>query len=425
MEQFSLFEDPAPPRLKEWIPSRDAGLARLKDFVPRAGKAYAQSRNADLGPDDRSNISCLSPWLRHRLVCEAEVVAATLAQHTRSSADKFIQEVFWRAYFKGWHEQRPAVWSSYRHELQHAIDSLNADASLADQYAEAIEARTGIDCFDAWVRELTATGYLHNHSRMWFASIWIFTLRLPWQLGADFFYRHLLDGDPASNTLSWRWVGGLHTKGKTYLARPSNIARFTGGRFNPAGQLAAFAPALDEDDVGAAIPLRAADPFPREQSYGLLITEEDCHPESLALPHPPTGVTALTAANQRSPLATGELAKAFALGAVEDAAQRAETHFDTIRIETGPTESDNWAERLAAFAAQADVKVIATAYAPVGPVAEQLAAARPHLSIQGIQLVEVRRGYDEAAWPHATRGFFKLKDKIPKLIERLKLNSLD
>ena len=94
---------------------------------------------------------------------------------------------------------------------------------------------TGIDCFDAWARELVATGYLHNHARMWFASIWIFTLRLPWELGADFFLRHLIDGDPASNTLSWRWVAGLQTAGKTYLATAENIARFTGGRFAPQG----------------------------------------------------------------------------------------------------------------------------------------------------------------------------------------------
>jgi deoxyribodipyrimidine photo-lyase len=82
--------------------------------------------------------------------------------------------------------------------------------------------------FDDWAQELVATGYLHNHARMWFASIWIFTLRLPWELGADFFLRHLIDGDPASNTLSWRWVGGLHTPGKTYLATADNIAEHRG-----------------------------------------------------------------------------------------------------------------------------------------------------------------------------------------------------
>ena len=100
-------------------------------------------------------------------------------------------------------------------------------------YRAAIDGETGIECFDAWSAELCETGYLHNHARMWFASIWIFTLKLPWRLGADFFYRHLLDGDAASNTLSWRWVAGLHTRGKPYAARADNIATYSGGRFTP------------------------------------------------------------------------------------------------------------------------------------------------------------------------------------------------
>ena len=68
------------------------------------------------------------------------------------------------------------------------------------------------------VKELKETNYLHNHARMWFASIWIFTLDLPWQLGAEFFMKHLYDGDAASNTLGWRWVAGIQTQGKNYLA---------------------------------------------------------------------------------------------------------------------------------------------------------------------------------------------------------------
>ena len=93
-----------------------------------------------------------------------------------------------------------------------------------------IEARSGIPAMDAWTSELIETGYLHNHARMWYASIWIHTLKLPWTLGAEFFLRNLLDGDVASNTLSWRWVAGLHTVGKFYLAQKSNICKFTAGR---------------------------------------------------------------------------------------------------------------------------------------------------------------------------------------------------
>jgi deoxyribodipyrimidine photo-lyase len=130
------------------------------------------------------------------------------------------------------------------------------------------------------VSELIAIGWIHNHARMWFASIWIFTLGLPWQLGADFFYKHLIDADPASNTLSWRWVAGLQTRGKHYLARAANIRDNTNGRFDPAGQLNERAEPLTETAPTADLqPLR---PRARanERRVALLLTVEDLHPES-------------------------------------------------------------------------------------------------------------------------------------------------
>ena len=173
----------------------------------------------------------------------------------RSSSRKFSGV----GYFKGWLEQHPTVWTAYRDDVANLVVHLCDHEGLAQRYEWAVSGQTGISCFDAWAAELVETGYLHNHSRMWFASIWIFTLKLPWQLGADFFYRHLIDGDPASNTLSWRWVGGLHTRGKTYLARPSNIEKYTEGRFAPYGQLAPSAAPLSEDTSHQRQPLRTAD----------------------------------------------------------------------------------------------------------------------------------------------------------------------
>ena len=195
------------------LATRTAGLARLASFVPGAGAAYARTRNYDHGPRRRSNVSGLSPWIRLRLLTEQEVLAAAVAAHGPSGCRKFAEEVCWRTYFKGWLELRPAVWSDYRAELKRQRDALSRPGARHDAWRRALAGETGIDCFDAWVRELAETGYLHNHARMWFASIWIFTLDLPWQLGADRFLRHLLDGDPASNTLSWGWVAGLHTRG--------------------------------------------------------------------------------------------------------------------------------------------------------------------------------------------------------------------
>ena len=133
----------------------------------------------------------------------------------------------WRVYWKGWLELRPNVWSDYLVEL----NNLRNEFKSNQNYLNAIEGKTNIECFNQWVKELKGNNYLHNHTRMWFASIWIFTLELPWQLGAEFFMQHLYDGDAASNTLGWRWVAGVQTQGKHYLASEWNIKKFTNNRF--------------------------------------------------------------------------------------------------------------------------------------------------------------------------------------------------
>ena len=211
--------------------TRAQALERLAAFIPRAGRAYAANRNQDEGPGCRTHVSCLSPAIRRRLVTEEEVARTALATHGFQAAEKFIDEVCWRSYWRGALETRPGLWVRYRAELSRLDAALGRDPGLAARYAAAVAGRTGIDCFDSWAQELVETGYLHNHARMSFASIWVFTLGLPWPLGAAHFFRHLLDACPASNTLSWRWVAGLQTPGKTYLARPEIIRRTSGGRF--------------------------------------------------------------------------------------------------------------------------------------------------------------------------------------------------
>ena len=134
----------------------------------------------------------------------------------------------WRTYWKGWLELRPNVWTDYVAEL----NKIREEYKDNQNYKNAIDGKTNIECFNYWVKELKENNYLHNHTRMWFASIWIFTLELPWQLGAEFFMQHLYDGDSASNTLGWRWVAGIQTRGKHYLASEWNIKKFTNNRFN-------------------------------------------------------------------------------------------------------------------------------------------------------------------------------------------------
>lgn len=401
----------------EWQPTRPFALKRLSRFAPSAGRVYASRRNLDLGPGDRSNVSALSPWIRHRLLLETEVLTATLERHSPEASEKFVQEVIWRAYFKGWLQHRPLIWQRYCAERDRWIAMLESDAELRARYEKAVSGVTGIACFDAWAAELVATGYLHNHTRMWFASLWIFTLDLPWELGADFFLRHLLDGDPASNTLSWRWVGGLHTPGKTYLARPDNIERFTQGRFRPGAEIATSAPPLWEPPIGEIVPLGPTTRFESKEPFALLLTEEDCHGESYAIPRSPSALIAWACTEERSPLPLGQPAHEFARGAVSDALKRSRDAYAIEEDSAAWVPESDWAEWLS----NRGLRTLVVSEAPVGPVADRLEASRRTLDRSGIRIVALRRPYDDLVWPHAQKGFFNLKRKIPDLLGRLGL----
>ena len=271
--------------------------------------------------------------------------------------------------------------------------------------------RTGIEGFDDWARELVDTGYLHNHARMWFASIWIFTLRLPWVLGADFFLRHLIDADPASNTLSWRWVAGLQTKGKIYLATADNIARFTEGRFKPQG-LAARAVALTEPPLPAARPLVPLHPARSEEPALLLVTAEDLHPESLFSAR--ANIRTVLCAPSTSAWPSGAAARAFVTSAAEDAAVRANAHFSCPARVIASLDPG----LVIAAAKASDVAVVMTPFAPVGPVADALADLAGALASVGLMAIQKRRSWDEQFWPYADQGFFKASREDPVCARR-------
>ena len=207
--------------------TRAKAVKNLENFLEKGLSEYSRSRNFDYGPEKRNNVSCLSPYITHGVLDEIEIIKKSLSKFSFSKNEKFIQEVLWRTYWKGWLELRPSVWSDYIISLNAIKEKFKEDPN----YLKAIEGTTNIECFDEWVKELKTYNYLHNHTRMWFASIWIFTLNLPWQLGAEFFLKHLYDGDAASNTLGWRWVAGIQTQGKHYLASEWNIKKFTNNRF--------------------------------------------------------------------------------------------------------------------------------------------------------------------------------------------------
>jgi deoxyribodipyrimidine photo-lyase len=367
-------------------PTRQAALARLHAFIPRMGRIYAHGRNTDAGPDGRQDVSMLSPYLRRRLITEAEVVRAAIDAHGEA-AEKFIQEVVWRTYHKGWLEQHPETWANYLREVRHGENRLATESGLRRVYHDACEGRTGIDGFDDWARELVARGWLHNHARMWFASIWIFTLRLPWALGAAFFLRHLLDGDPASNTLGWRWVAGLHTRGKHYIARADNIARYTNGRFNPNGQLNETPEPLQESFVPDRVRLAEPGVMPTGPFVWLM------HDEDLSLHLPDAREVAVVSC----PSGAGPV-QTFTTSAVDDAVTRLGRPVTSLE----PGQVGEWV--------RAQTLPVVAAWAPIGPTATLL---------DGLGIIRLRDAWDSAIWPHATRGFFQVKAKLPELLPRL------
>jgi deoxyribodipyrimidine photo-lyase len=369
-----------------------AALDRLAEAIPRAGHAYAANRNTDPGPLAEATTTALSPYLRRRLLLEQEVVEAALVAHGPQAAGRFIDEVFWRSYFKGYLETHPAAWTRYTEALAAEQGRLATNSGRQRAYEAAVSGRTGIDGFDDWARELVDTGWLHNHARMWFASIWTFTLRLPWVLGADFFLRHLLDGDPASNTLSWRWVAGLHTRGKAYAARAENIRRYTAGRFSPVGLNENPAP-LDEPDPPHLVPLPPADAAP-SGDVALLLHLDDLHPESLDLGR--ARVARVGGLLAHMPDASERVRRADE-EAMADALGRAGHWFGCDAALAVP----GWHGGLP----------IVTAWAPVGPSADALPPG----------CTRVRRRWDELTWPRATRGYFGMRTAIPDILRDLSL----
>ena len=396
------------------IMTRSAALGAMQAFVPAMGKKYENGRNYDHGAGQHTAVSVLSPYICRRLLCEREVVAAALAVHGPDDARAFIEEVVWRGYFKGWLERRPQVWASYVSGLNADLVSLKRDRQLRRDVELAETGQSGLGYFDTWAHELVNTGYLHNHARMWFASIWIFTLGLPWRLGADFFYRHLLDGDAAANTLNWRWAAGLHTRGKPYPAHAENIATFTGGRFNPrdldVAKVTKGLEATEPDGLPNVLPLRDMHALCTGVPTALLITDEDCRIEDFDLSGFDICATAtLSCTYLRSPRDVPERVSTAERVALTDAAARLGVSPTHLRADD-PRDLVDWAVGIG-------TKQIFTPYVTRGPLHDWLTRAKPLLEDHGITLCEKRRVWDEAIWPHATAGFFKVRKKIPQILQ--------
>lgn len=379
-----------------FTPSREAAVTRLRSFAPQAGKSYAKGRNFDRGEWDQQSVSGLSPYLTRRMLTEQEVVSAVLDLHGVEIAEKYLQEVCWRTYWKGWLEQRPKVWPRYCAELENERRKWADDPSLQKRLQAAESGRTPLTAFNHWINELKTQGYLHNHARMWFAGIWIFELGLPWQLGADFFFRQLLDRDAASNTLSWRWVAGLQTPGKRYLPSAGNIEKYTEGRFDKYETLSLRYQGPEMD----ALPERELLNFPDDSQDGPVETLL-LHRDDLALDLPPSwcqGLKRVILLDLPLSAPGGEISdkiRWFDQEALIDAQARWRSCAD-CQILSLEAFSQAWRQ-------ESLYKNCAMPRAPIGPVRDQLDA---FWQSSGHTPRRLLREWDRALWPLATSGFF-------------------
>ena len=377
---------------------RDEALNRLEDFSNNKLGKYAADRNFDPGPENRNNTSLLSQYISHRIIDEQETIRAAYQKFPFKKIEKFVQEVFWRTYWKGWLEMRPQVWDDYNQDLNNLQNELNSS-----NYKEAIEGNTKIPCFNDWVLELKEFGYLHNHARMWFASIWIFTLGLPWQLGADFFLKHLLDGDAASNTLGWRWVAGLHTKGKHYLASEWNINKFSAKKYEHLN-LNEQAQAKHEDRSYDIQPI-LFDEINSEHSLfcfhnldcSLHLVKKEMNYNHYAL----IDFTSLLKKENYSPK-------------VLDFKIRSNQYLTTTLKEqfNSQTIIQN-KDDLQTIIKEKNIKNIIFPYLAVGYENDFIKEIKKECNIYYLA-----RDYDKYCWQFSTKGFFKFKEQIPKIMSK-------
>jgi deoxyribodipyrimidine photo-lyase len=370
--------------------SRAKALDKLNYFIENNLSEYSKLRNFDFGPENRSNISCLSPYITHGIINEEEVIKKSLSKFSFSKNEKFIQEVLWRTYWKGWLELRPDVWSDYLIEL----NKIREDFKNNQNYMNAVEGKTNIECFNAWVNELKENNYLHNHTRMWFASIWIFTLELPWQLGAEFFMQYLYDGDAASNTLGWRWVAGVQTQGKHYLASEWNIKKFTNNRFNNIKLNENAPPKVSEKTYS----INKQD-FNNPQNIvdkNLLIFENNLAFEITDFQNNKfKKIFLISNKNDNRSIELSEKVVKFKSLLIEDQEQR-------LKAKSFDCEVINISE----------IKKIENCYALYPAVGENL----DYLNSNNIKIDFLYRKLDQYSWQYCNKGFFNFKNYIPKII---------
>ena len=377
-----------------FLTSRKEALDVLENYIEKDISIYTVQRNFDFGPQNRKNISCLSPYISHRLISEYEVAKKVLSKYPYQKVEKFIQEIFWRVYWKGWLELRPKVWADFVEDLK------NIDNS--SEYEKAIKGETNIDCFNDWTKELKENNYLHNHTRMWFASIWIFTLKLPWQKGAEFFLKELYDGDAASNTLSWRWVAGIQTKGKNYIAQNWNINKFTNNKYNDLKLNENPQPIADQREYKIS-PVRIGD---NEKKSNNLIFFENELDLSIFNRESYKKVYCILLSNEERQVKLGNKILEYKKKIIKNQIQNSDLKIEFIEGNKFIELSNN-------------EKSFDVIYPSVG---ENMSFLKRTMKKNNLMINYLTRDEDNYCWQFSNKGYFNFKLNIPKILSQFKLN---
>ena len=382
------------------IVSLSGAIELLENFTDHKLAAYKSKRNYDYGSYEKNFVSALSPALSRRIITEKEIIKHVSSQFSFGKIEKFVDEICWRTYWKGWLEHRPAVWYDYLSQLEN-FEHEKVNNPL---YLKAIEGDTGLECFDFWVKDLLQFGYLHNHSRMWFASIWIFYFNLPWQLGAEFFYRNLIDADAASNTLSWRWVAGLQTQGKKYITYRENIDRFTEKRFSFPDNFILSDRGTDNYVYYEPNYQTLEDNASKSKNKGYMVVEDDLSFKNIIKDSP-----VLIQSESYNPFGQSEHVKSFSDKALESALQHCKKNISkNVR-------TFKWTnvERISEWMAEQNISEIEIISPTVGKFEKLIPSTFKKLDIKSSYFIH---DWDKLFWKHADKGFFKLKKNIKTIV---------
>ena len=372
---------------------------KWQDFLENKITNYGAKRNYDYGPLQERSVSEISPYVSHRILLEYKLIKDIISKYKGNNVNKFVEEVYWRVYWKGTLENKPCIWDNFISNELEFYDLEN--------FKRAIKGETNIPYFNNWIDELKTHNYLHNHTRMWFASTWIFTLGLPWQLGAKFFFEHLYDGDAASNILSWRWVAGLQTKGKRYMFSPQNLKKFSNNRFSV--QKIINQDIVLEDNFNVVYSSQIYQSDMKKSSDFLIMFENDLHVESLRnlISKYKYAFIVFLEDNDRI-IKLSSAVKNFKINLIKEFSKK----FSNIKM----VSSDDLINELK------EIKSVDLIYPSIGDNYEFIKLFQKKHKIKVKNLV---RPEDLYSWQFAKKGFFKFKENIASINKFLvKPNSL-